>query len=453
MKMAATSLVYGQLGGWRSRTTLVLALSASAVGLGNIWRFAYLLGEHGGGPFMLAYVVCLFGVAAPLLIAEVLIGHHGRGNPFAALRSAADRSLRSRAWAWVGGLACATGFLILGYYLVVAGWTLAYAHKMQAGVFSDASAVMVAEHFQSFLTEPAELLYWQSLFLLLATALSLGGVRRGLGLAFWIAVPALMVLLGLLVSFSLEYGDLLAAPEFLFDINTMDFTAASWLVAAGQAFYTLGIGVGVGIAFGAYAPARMPVGRAVVAVAIFDVAVALAAGLAIFPIVFANNLLPAQGPGLAFISLPYAFGNMMLGELVGSLFFLLLAVASLGSVLAMMEPIVALLRQHLKVPRLVAVALLSAVLWLLALAVSRSLAGQSWLGLDDLFAQLSNVTAQWLLPLVGLLTLVFVAWRMRPELLRVELVRESGLFFSLWLALLRYIAAPALMLLLLVNLL
>ena len=446
--------MHGALGGWQSRTTFVLALSASAVGLGNIWRFSYLAGENGGAPFVLAYVLCLFLIAVPIMVAEVLLGSHGRGSPLAAIRRASDRSLLSRGWMLVGLLACITGLLILSYYSVVAGWALAYARFMQTGVFAAASAAQVGDHFGTFLAEPSRQLYWHSLFLLLTMTCVGFGVRRGLGTLVWLAVPALLAMLGVLVKYALDTGDLEAGREVLFSAKLLDFTPQAMLLALGQAFYTLGVGVGAGISYGAYAPARIPIGRSVLAVAVFDTMIALLAGLAIFPVVFANNMEPAMGPGLLFVSVPYAFGNVLQGELFGTVFFVLVVVTALGAAVAMMEPIVGALIQHMRIRRLTAVLLVGLVLWSLGFAVIVSFtggAGQDWLGQRHLFALLDTLTADVLLPLVCLFTALFVGWKMRPELLRFELSRESSTFFSLWRFLLRYIAPPAILLIMLAE--
>lgn len=438
--------VPGELNGWRSRTTFVLALSASAVGLGNLWRFSYLTGENGGGPFVVTYVLCLFLVAVPLMVGEVVIGSHGKGGPVAALRRVADRSLLSRGWSVLGWLACATGMLILAYYVVVAGWGLAYARFMQSGVFSAASAPVVGEYFGDFLAEPARQAYWQTLFLLLAGGFVLFGVRRGLGLMVWLAVPCLLALLGALLKYSFDNGDLVAAREFLFSVKWIDFSPRSILVALGHAFFTLGVGVGTGISYGAYAPRRIPIGRSVMAVAVFDSMIALLAGLAIFPLVFANNMAPAMGPGLLFVSVPYAFGNLQLGEWFGALFFLLMVVAALGSAVAMMEPVVRTLMQQARLRRATAVLVVVSTVWILALGVVLGMGpapGDGWFANGKLFAFVDVLTAQFLLPLVSLGTAILVGWRLRPELLRAELSRESDLFFSLWRLLLRYIAPSA----------
>ena len=439
----------GELGGWRSRTTFVLALSAAAVGLGNIWRFAYLAGENGGGLFVLTYLGCLFFIAIPIMIAEVIIGSHGRGSPVVAIRWVADRSLLRRGWMLLGLLACAAGLLVLAYYIVVAGWALAYAWYMKSCLFAAASAAVVAEQFGALLDDVLLMVYWQSLFLVVAVTISALGVRRGLGSLAWLSVPAMLALVAALLKFGFDNGDTVAAREFLFATRPIDFTWHSVLLALGQALFTLGVGMGVGISYGAYAPRRLPVGRSVMAVAVFDTGMSLLLGVAIFPLVFANNMEPSAGPGLLFISLPYAFGNTMLGELFGGLFFLLVVLAALGSVVAIMEPIVGLLMQRLRIRRLTAALSLGVSLWIVGLLVALSFGpGEFYPALanGNLFRALDRVTADLLLPLVALFTAVLVGWRMRPEILRRELYRELDLFFSLWRRLLRYIAPPVILL-------
>ena len=430
------------LGVWQSRSTFVFALAASAVGLGNLWRFAYLTGEYGGGAFVITYLACLFLVAIPVLIAEVVIGTHGRGNPVAAVRHASDRSLRSRGWMILGMLSCVTAFLILSYYSVVAGWALAYANDMQAGVFDAASAVVVGERFEQFLRNTDELIYWHSGFLAICAGVSALGIRRGIGALVWLVVPAVIALLFVLANFALEAGNVPATKAFLFSTKSMDFTAESVLMALGHAFFTLGVGVGVGISFGAYAPDRIPVVRSVMVVAVFDTLVALLAGLAIFPVLFTTNMDPAMGPGLLFVSVPYAYGNILQGEVFGPLFFLLVVIAALGSVVALMEPVVGMFVQHVKLKRLTSVSVVALLAWLLGVAVILSM-GDGWLAQWNLFGFLDQLTADILLPAVSLLTTIFVGWRMRREILQLELAREPALFFWLWRFLLRYIAPLA----------
>ncbi|NND67662.1 MAG: sodium-dependent transporter [Halioglobus sp.] len=444
--------VNGEVGRWQTRTTFILALTASAVGLGNLWRFAYLSGEHGGAPFVIAYIVSLFLIAVPLLVAEVVLGKQGRAGPIHCIRRAADGSLRSRGWMLLGVLACFTGLLILTLYTVVAGWGLAYANFMYSGEFNAAAATVTGEYFSDFLTRPVDQAYWITLFLGGVSLFVMLGVRRGLGMLVWLAVPVLLAMLGFLVKFGLDQGDLRATREFLFAVRPEDFTMESCLVALGHALFTLGVGVGTGISYGAYSPERIPIARSIIAVAVFDTMIALLAGLAIFPIVFANNMEPASGPALLFISLPYAFGNMLQGEVFGAVFFLMMVVTVLGSAVAIMEPLVAALKQQVRVTRFTAVLIVGSVVWLLAGAVVASLepnVDARWFGTWNLFAALDKATADTLLPLVALFTALFVGWQLREEVLKPHLDRESQIVFGLWRFLLRYVTPPAIIFLML----
>lgn len=436
---------------WQSRTTFVLALSASAVSLGNLWRFSYLSGEYGGGPFVVLYVLFLFLLAVPVLVAEVAIGTHGRGSPVAAIVQACDRSLRSRGWAFIGVLACATGLLVLSFYVIVAGWGMAYIGFMYEGTFSAARAQEVGQHFDRFLASPRPQLYWLSAFLVLTSIAVVLGVRRGIGFLVWLVVPGLIALLGFLVKFGFDSGDMEATRAFLFTTRWIDFTPQAALVALGHAFFTLGVGVGTGICYGAYAPDRVPIGRSVVAVAVFDTLVGLMVGLAVFPVIFATNMEPGVGPGLLFVSLPYAFGNVLQGELFGAAFFVFMVMVALGSAVAVMEPVVAAIMQWLGLTRVTATLVTGSVVWLLCLLMVASFdpyAQARWFGNQNLFAILDMWTAERLLPLVSLLTAIFVGWRMRPEILKLELDREPGVFFWLWRVSLRYLAPPVILILL-----
>ncbi|NQX87787.1 MAG: sodium-dependent transporter [Halioglobus sp.] len=437
---------------WGTRTTFVLALSTSAVGLGNLWRFSWLSGEYGGAAFVISYVICLFFIAVPIMVAEVVLGRYGGPGPVAAIRRACASSLRSRGWVLLGVLACVTGLLLLTFYVVVAGWSMAYADLLWRGTFSSIPAAEAGDHFARFLQDPAPQLYWQSLFLLLTAGVIVLGVRRGLGTLVWLVVPLMAGMLAFLVKFGFDHGDMAAAREFLFTTQLADFSSRTVLVALAHALFTLGVGVGTGISYGAYAPQRIPVGRSVMAVALFDVAIGLFAGLAVFPIVFANNLEPASGPGLLFISMPYAFGNLLQGESVGALFFALMTVAAWGTAVAIMEPIVVMLMQQWRLARFTASLLAGAVVWYLSLAVVVSLSASAplpWASERNLLRQLDLLTAGVLLPSVALLMAILVGWRLHPAILRLELVRESDLFFSLWRGLLRYIAPPAIAILML----
>jgi NSS family neurotransmitter:Na+ symporter len=355
--------------------------------------------------------------------------------------------------AWIGG---AAAVLVLGYHTVVAGWGLAYIEKMQAGVFADASVADAGREFAELLQDPVAMLRWQTMFVILVFTVSGLGIYRGLAVLFWLVGPALLVSLGALIEYALANGDMDAAGDFLFSVNYYDFTPSAVLLAMGQAFYTLGIGMGVGIAFGAYAPDKIPLGRAVIAVALFDTLVAVAAGLAIFPLVFANNMEPSMGPGLMFVSLPYAFGNLLQGDILGAVFFFMVSVVALGSAVALAEPAMAYLNERLRLARpLAAVGLGAAVLVLsLVCALSFNLWREvSWFRGMTPFQALDLLTTCVMLPLAALLTALLVGYRMRRQILMVELYRESRRFIFLWRACLRYIAPPVIVVIMLTALL
>ncbi|TDG15182.1 sodium-dependent transporter [Seongchinamella unica] len=430
---------------WHSRTTFVLALSSAAVGLGSLWRFSWLLDQYGGGAFMLCYVIWLFVLAVPVLCAEVILGYWGRGSPVLAIRNVCDRSLLSRHWQWLGLLACITGVLIAGYQAVVAGWSLYYIELMRGDELSAASMPVVAAKYSALLADSWQQLKWQSFFLAVLIGVLALGVRRGLGVLVWLAVPVMITLLGILVQYALDSGELGAARNSLFTFKWVDFTAEAVLAAMGHALFTLAVGVGAGMVYGAYAPRRIPIGRSVIAVALFDTVVALLAGIAIFPVMFSHNLAPAEGPGLLFISVPYAFANAPQGELFGSLFFGLTTIVTLGFAVALTEPAVRVLQQQLRLRRVTAVAIVGGAVWLLAWMVAGSVAASSPGG-SNLLQTLDFLTANVLLPLVCLFTALLMGWGVQKSVLRPQLGRESDASFSLWHAFLRYIAPPAIIL-------
>ncbi|GAB5413144.1 MAG: sodium-dependent transporter [Congregibacter sp.] len=421
---------------WRSRSTFVLALAIAAAGLGNVWRFAYLMGENGGAPFLFSYVFCLLVVGAPLLIAEVVLGSHGRGSPLLTLDWATEVSGRSRLWLVVALLSCSAGFLLLACYLVIAGWSLDYAYQLQLSAFAALGLEDTGAVFAQRLDEPAAFLRWQLLAAALLAVICAAGVRRGIGLMAWISVPLLMVLLGVLCRYAIDFGNLEAAGEYLFRWQSIDFHGASFMAAMVHAVYTLCVGVAFGMTYGAYTPDKLPIVRSVLAVAFFDVVVAVAIGVAVFPLVFASNLLPSDGFGLLFISLPYAYGNLPFGDVYGALFFIAIFVIAMGTAVALMEPAVAILEQQFNIRRVHAAAALAALAWALSALATTDLSA------DGFFQWLDSTTADVLIPLGGLLLAVFVGWRMPRAVLRKELIREPDILFTVWYFLIRFVAGP-----------
>lgn len=422
---------------WRSRTTFVLALALATVSLGNLWRFAFLMGENGGAPFVLSYVFCLLLVGVPLLAAEVVLGAHGRGSVFLTLAWAVEVAGRSRLWLTIGVLAGLAAFLMLIACILVGGWALAYAFYQRAGEFAAIDLAASAAFLSRCLEAPGGLLLAQLATAALGTGVVALGVRRGLGLFAWLAFPMLAALLAFMVLYAIEHGDLAAAGRYLFNWQVIDFSATSFMVALSHAVFTLSVGVAVGMSYGAYAPDKLPILRSVLAVALFDIGVGVAAGLAVFPLVFAANLLPAQDFSLLFIGLPFAFGALPFGDVYGALFYLLVLITVLGSAVALLEPVVGSLVRQFRVPRSGIALLVGATAGLLSCLATLGLRGGG-----ELLIWLDAATSRWLMPGAMLLLALFVGWRIPPSILRAELAREPDILFTLWYFLLRFLAAP-----------
>lgn len=430
---------------WSSRLAFVLAATGSAVGLGNIWKFPYITGQYGGGAFVLVYLLCVALVGIPILIAEVLIGRRGGKSPIGSMGGLAREAGVSGLWSGVGWLGVVTALLILSFYSVIAGWALAYIGYALTGEFtaapSQAAPAMEALH-AGLLASPGLLLLWHTLFMALTVAIVARGVRQGLERAVRLLMPGLFVLLlGLVVYAALSTGAFGRALAFLFRPDLSRLSGEAVLVAVGHAFFTLSLGLGTMMAYGSYLPRQVSIARAAFSIAILDTLVALLAGLAIFPLVFAHGLAPGAGPGLIFVSLPIAFAQIPAGSAVGAVFFLFLLIAALTSSVSLLEPAVEYLCEERGRGRLAATLAVAVAAWLLG--IGSALAFNRWAGFavfgKGFFDLLDFLTANILLPVGGLLIALFAGWRLRRETLQQELaVGARG--FALWRWSLRYLA-------------
>lgn len=437
-------------GMWRRQITFLLASSGCAIGLGNIWKFPYIAGENGGGAFILMYLLCILLVGVPIYMAETVVGHETRRNPVSALSILAKQANASQRWRWIGGVACITGLIVLSYFTVVAGWSIHYLANAVEGAFQNENARAIRSIFIDLLADPVAMLRYQSLFLAVVMGVVAMGVRAGLGVAGHVMLPAMMLMLGLLIAYSHMLGDMTAAIDFMltFDVSALNWN--SFIIALGHAFFSLSIGMGAMMAYGAYMPKRTSIPVMVFSVALIDILFALCAGLAIFPIVFASGLAPGEGPGLMFVSLPVAFGNMLYGDMMGAVFFALVLLAAITSAVALLEPAVAWLNERRGLPRIVAVVVLGAVVWLLSLLSMFSFnvwRDVSIVGQLSVFEALDALSANILLPAGGIALAIFVAWRMDVKKF------EQRRFFSLWIVLLRYVTPPAVLLIFISTLL
>ena len=440
---------------WSSRFIFVLAVIGSAVGLGNIWKFPYIAGEYGGGAFVLFYLLCIVLVGLPVMIAEILLGRRGRQSPINTMRMLAAAQGVTRAWSLVGWAGVITGFLILSFYSVVAGWALAYVFEAFSGAFHTASPEQIGALFTNLIGDPQRLLIYHTVFMLLTVTVVARGVKRGLEKAVMIMMPLMLFLLLLLVGYAMAQGAFAEGLAFLFkpDFQALffqclpdgscSFTAEPMLVALGHAFFTLSIGMGAIMVYGSYMPDKSSIGSASVMVVIADTAVALLAGMAIFPIVFANGLEPAVGPGLIFKTLPIAFGQLPGGVVIGGLFFVLLVFAAWSSAISLIEPAVAYLAENRGWSRAGAAAAVGGVCWMLGLGTLLSFnrwSGEAFQLFGMTFFDLMDyLTANVLLPLGGLFIALFVGWACKRHLSESELSMHT-LGFALWWVVIRFVA-------------
>jgi NSS family neurotransmitter:Na+ symporter len=469
-----------QQGQWTGGYTFFLAATGAAVGLGNIWKFPYVAGQNGGGAFVLVYLFFVLIIGIPLFMSELMLGKRGRQSPSQSIVNITTELKLSRHWAWLGGIATLSGFLILSYYSVVAGEVLAYAIRTVSGSFDGQSADGISSLYDRFRANPETLLAWHSIFLVMTCIVVARGVHHGLEKTVSVLMPLLVLILLLLIAHAVQGGSFINGASFLFDVDfnklfyarndlgayIVDANGAyqptfkGILVAMGHAFFTLGLAVGTMIIFGAYLKPAMSIPRITIAVALADTVIALLAGLAIFPIVFAHGLSTAQGPGLVFTTLPIAFGSMEYGNLLGGLFFLLLFFAALTSAIALIEPTVSWLIDKYRMTRVKAVTCAGVACWLLGIASVFSVSGTT---LGDIMQHLRDfitdpvvdfdhrlleltafqfidaVVTLVLLPLTGLLLAVFTGWIIRPVITLEDLHIKKLAFYKLWQILVRYV--------------
>jgi len=447
MAMGASTVASDAEVRWSSRLAFVLAATGSAVGLGNIWKFPYVTGAYGGSAFVLVYLLCVAGIGLPLLISEVMLGRLGRGSPVHSIGAVARAAGRSGAWSAVGKLGVVAVLMILTFYSVVGGWTLAYIYfaadaRFQAAAgASEGTAAAIGALFSGLLADPWALLLWHSLFMLLTVVIVARGVHGGLERATKVLMPGLfLLLLGLVVYAAVTTDRFAETVSYLFKPEWGNLSATAVLVAMGQAFFSLSLGMAIMLAYGSYLPERFNIGRMALTVAGLDTLVALLAGLAIFPLVFAHGLEPGAGPGLVFISLPIAFADMPAGVLVGGLFFLFVFIAAMTSSISMLEPAVEYLVAERGWRRHRAAWLVAGLVWLVGLGplLSLNLWSEFKVAGKNLFDLLDFVTANLMLPLGGFLIAVFVGWRLSQPMLR-EALGMSEAAFRAWHLAIRFV--------------
>jgi len=433
---------------WGSRTAFVLAAAGSAIGLGNIWRFPYLTGQNGGAAFVFIYLLIVLLIGLPVMMAEVSLGRRTRRNPVGAFERAAPNS----AWRNVGVLGVITGFAILSYYSVVAGWTLAYTLKAVTGAFTHLTdPEKTGRLFGHFVGDSQSVLTYHALFMALTVAVVMGGVRRGIERWTFILMPILFLMLILLVLRAVTLEGAGQGIAFYLKPDFSKVTTATFLAALGQAFFSLSLGMGAMITYGSYLSQSEDVVVATAAVSFFDTVIALLAGLVIFPALFSiGGAEPTAGPKLVFVVLPAIFQRIPFGGLFGGVFFLLLAVAALTSAISLLEVCVAYMTDEKGWTRHKACFLAGGVAFILGIPAALSTGASTFLssipllqmGFLDLMDILFGNVA---LTVGGFLLCVFVGWHWSPEE-ALAAAMEGSAYPSLgrpWLLLIRYLCPLA----------
>lgn len=446
---------------WSSTRVFILAAVGSAVGLGNIWRFPYLAGENGGGAFVLVYIGAVAVVAMPMLAAELLIGRRGRQSPINTMRTLAQDEGARPAWRFHGWLMVTIAVVGPSFFSVISGWCLAYIPLAASGTFVGVDAEGSAEILQALMDSPGRMIAWHGVFMALTVVIVAGGVNRGLARAVRLLMPTLFVLLLFLVGYAAVIGDFWAGVEFLFAPDFSKIDANVVLIALGQSFLSVSIGVGVMVTYGAYLPGSASIPKGTAIIACVDTMVALVAGLAIFPIVSEYGLAPDEGPGLLFATLPIAFGQMPAGTLVGTLFFVLLIMAALTSSIGLLEVVVSWLSEETKIPRPTLAIGAGSLTWLIGIASALSfnvwsevkpLSMFSLFEHETFFGLVEYLTANIMTPTSVLLIAVFGGWIMSESSTRDELGLPDGALFRGWRLCIRYVAPIAVATIFIINL-
>ncbi|MFV2090255.1 MAG: sodium-dependent transporter [Pseudomonadales bacterium] len=432
-------------GMWSNRWLFVLAAAGSAVGLGNIWKFPYIVGENGGGAFVILYLVCIALVGVPIMMAEVIIGREGRQSPINSMRHLIKQHHRSPAWTLIGWSGVVAGFLILSYYVVIAGWALFYIMQMGSGALEGVSAAEADHLFSDFLADPWQLIFWQTLFMAMTVFIISRGVIGGLETAVRWFMPMLFLLMVVLLGYAMTLDGWSEGVNFMFRFDFSSITPDAVLAAMGQAFFTLSLGMGAIMAYGAYVPSSASIFSTVTIIALLDTLVALAAGLVIFPIVFTNGLETAQGPGLMFVTVPLAFGQMPFGALFGTIFFLLVSFAAITSAISIGEPALAYVVEEYNAKRSRVAITLGAISWVLGLGTVFSFnywAEVEILGQPTFFDFSTFVTDKVLLPLGGMFIALFAGWALPGTVVGSQLGLKEGPMGIIW-KLICGVVAPA----------
>ena len=433
-----------------SRFGALVAMAGSAVGLGNLWRFPYLVGENGGAAFIIVYVILSFAICLPIFVSEFVIGRRSQKNAYSAFRDLSGGS----AWRWVGLFTIIVPLIVLSYYSVIGGWSIEYLLKSITFSFTGGeSQSALSTMFSDFVSSAWGPLLGHTGFLLLTTLIVMVGIKDGIEKFSKVMMPMLFFIVIGIAIYSMTLPGAKAGLDYLFNPDFSKINGKAIAAALGQAFFSLSLGFGTIMTYASYVDKKENPLFQSVATASSDLLFALVAGMAIMPAVFAFGISPQTGPGLVFETLPYVFGQMPAGGFIAILFFLALLVAAVTSSISMLEVAVAYLVEEKKISRIWACVILFAICWVVGAVCSLSFGPLSYIKIDggNIFDFFDNLSSNILMTLGSLLTVLFVGWRLKKTDVYDEftnggtLSTNARIFGVLWF-LIRYICPLAIIL-------
>ncbi len=440
-----------------SRFGALVAMAGSAVGLGNLWRFPYLVGENGGAAFIIVYIILSFCICLPIFMSEFMIGRRSQKNAYSVFNDLSGGS----AWRFVGLFSVMIPLVVLSYYSVIGGWSVEYIFKAFTFSFSgEGTQAAMSSMFGEFVSNPWLPLIGHTIFLLATIVIVAFGIKGGIEKFSKIMMPLLFVIVIAIAIYAVTLQGAGAGLEYLFKPDFSKITPQACASALGQAFFSLSVGMGCIITYGSYVSKKENVMSQSIYTAVFDLAFALCAGIAIMPAVFAFGIDPQSGPGLVFETLPYVFGQMPAGGFIAILFFIALFVAAITSSISMAEVGVAYLVEEKGISRKVACLILFVVTWIIGAVCSLSFGPLSDIKLFDrtIFDFFDNLSSNILMTLGSLLTVLFVGWRLKKTDIYDEFTNGGSLsaniriFGVLWF-IIRYICPVAILAIFLTNIL
>lgn len=406
-----------------SKLGIIAAAAGSAIGLGNIWKFPYIVGENGGAAFILVYLVFIALIGIPLMTSEFVIGRRAKKNAIGSFKELAPNT----PWWLAGVTGVLAAFIILSFYLVVAGWVFAYVAKAITGKLITIAPENLGSYFDGLTTSVGEPIFWSFVVMALTAFIVVAGIQKGIEKYSKILMPVLLVLLVVLMGRSLTLEGASKGLEFLFKPDFSQLKMKGVLEALGHAFFSLSLGMGTMITYGSYIGKKQNLSQIALQVSIADTLIALMAGVVIFPAVFAFGFEPEVGPALIFITLPAVFQVMPFGAIFETLFFILIGIATITSTISILEVIVAYFTEEFNIGRKKATIVLSTILFMFS--IPNSLSMGKWSGFTifgkTIFGVSDFVSSNILLPLGGLCVALFIGWAMKPKDIKDELTNEG----------------------------